>query len=55
MVFRLRSLSDLLESAEYALASNNYFDLIVRYYFENEIYDFYELNIVIYDFTGKSL
>lgn len=48
-------LIDLLRSAGIALANNNKFDLIVRYYFENENYDLYEMNIVIYKLTGKSL
>jgi O-acetyl-ADP-ribose deacetylase (regulator of RNase III)/transcriptional regulator with XRE-family HTH domain len=48
-------LIDLLKSAGIALANNNKFDLIVRYYFENGIYDLYEMNIVIYNYTGKSL
>lgn len=46
---------DLLKSAGYALANNNKVDLIVRYYFENRIYDLYEMDIVIFKYTGKSL
>lgn len=48
-------LIDLLKSAEIALATNNYFDLIVRYYFENEKYDLFEMDSAIYYYTKKSL
>jgi O-acetyl-ADP-ribose deacetylase (regulator of RNase III)/transcriptional regulator with XRE-family HTH domain len=48
-------LIDLLKSAGYALSNNNKFDLIVRYYFENEIYDLYEMDSAIYYYTKKSL
>jgi O-acetyl-ADP-ribose deacetylase (regulator of RNase III) len=48
-------LIDLLKSACIALATNNEFDLIVRYYFENEIYDLFEMDSAIYYYTKKSL
>ena len=48
-------LIDLLKSAGYALSNNNKFDLIVRYYFENEKYDLFEMDSVIYYYTEKSL
>lgn len=48
-------LIDLLKSANIALANNNYFDLIVRYYFENENYDLFEMDIVLFKYTKKSL
>jgi len=48
-------LIDLLKSAGHALANNNEFDLIVRYYFENEKYDLFELDSAIYYYTKKSL
>lgn len=48
-------LSSLLASASYTLSKNNYFDLIIRYCFENGIYNLIRINEFLYDYNCKLL
>ena len=48
-------LEDLLLSASYSLPRNNYFDLIIRFCFENKIYNVMEVNEFLVDYNCKCL
>ena len=48
-------LEDLLLSASYSLPRNNYFDLIIRFCFENKIYNVIEVNEFLVDYNCKCL
>lgn len=48
-------LEDLLLSASYSLPKNNYFDLIIRFCFENKIYNVMEVNEFLVDYNCKCL
>lgn len=41
---------DLLASAGFAIAPGNKFDLIMQYVVENEIFDIYKIDCILYDF-----
>ena len=47
----LEEFINLLESASYGLPKNNYFDLIIRFCFINQIYDIKDVNelLVLYN------
>lgn len=46
----LDELRDLLASAGFALSPSSRFDLIMQYVFEQEIYDIYKVDCILYDF-----
>lgn len=41
---------DLLQTAGFAMSGSNRFDLIMRYVFEQGIYDLYKIDCILYDF-----
>ena len=41
---------DLLQTAGYAMSGSNRYDLIMRYVFEQGIYDLYKIDCILYDF-----
>lgn len=45
----------LLDSASYSLPKNNYFDLIIRFCFINEIYNVSEINDLLYEYNCNLL
>ncbi|WP_455716380.1 macro domain-containing protein [Anaerosporobacter sp.] len=46
----LEETKDLLASAGFALSPSSRFDLIMQYVFEQEIYDMYKIDCILYDF-----
>ncbi len=50
-----RELEKLLLSASYALPRNNYFDLIIRFCFQNKIYNVFEVNELLVSYNCKSI
>lgn len=42
---------DLLRSAGYALSRSSKFDIILVYFIDNKIYDFFEINDVLYEYN----
>ena len=46
---------DLLGRAEYAFSPSSKFDLIIQYCIENEIYDSYEVNLILFDYEQPLL
>jgi O-acetyl-ADP-ribose deacetylase len=41
---------DFIGRAGYALSSNNYFDIIIEYCIKNEIYDIYQVNMILFEY-----
>ena len=56
MELKLPEVEELLKHGGYALSLENKFDLIIRYFFENEIYDLFLVNEVLdyYEFKPIS-
>lgn len=50
-----KELEKLLVSAAYSLPKNNYFDLIIRFCFQNKIYNITDVNELLYDYECKTL
>ena len=48
-----KELEDLLDSASYSLPKNNYYDLIIRFCFINEIYKISEINELLEEYNCK--
>ena len=46
---------DFLASAGYALSMSSKFDVVIKYFIERHIYDFYEINQVLFTFNQKTL
>jgi hypothetical protein len=51
----LKEAMDLLERAGYALSKTMIFDLIIRYCFENQVYDIIEVNSILFQFDQEML
>ena len=51
----INELQKLLESASYSLPKNNKYDLIIRYCFENKIYNIDDINEALYDYGFNTL
>lgn len=46
---------DLIARAGYALSPSSVFDLIIEFFIENEVYDFYTINNALYEHNEKTL
>ncbi len=46
---------DLLKRAGLALSPSNVFDLIIEYCIENELYDIFEINALLFDYNQQTL
>lgn len=53
MKLRLDETKDLLASAGYAMSPSMKFDMICQYHIENEIYDLYQVNLILYHYEQK--
>ena len=51
----LDEMKDLLARAGYALSPSDRYDLIIRYCLENQIYDIYDINAMMFDFGEPGL
>lgn len=46
---------DLIGRAGYTISMSTIFDMIIRYAFENELYDIYDVNAILFDFDQPTL
>ena len=46
---------DLISRAGYALSEASLFDLIVAYCIDHKIYDIYDVNLILFDYTEEIL
>ena len=46
---------ELLQYAGFALVPNNRFDSIIKYCFKHEVYNIYEINIALFNFTSMTI
>jgi O-acetyl-ADP-ribose deacetylase (regulator of RNase III) len=53
MRLSLDETKDLLASAGYAISPSMKFDIICQYHIENEIYDLYQVNLMLYHYEQK--
>ena len=50
----LEEANDFLASAGYVLSMSSKFDVIIKYFIERQVYDFYEINQVLFTFNQKN-
>ena len=53
--FDLDTFLDFIAKAGYTLSPSSMFDLIIRYFLENHIYDLFDINATLFAFTNKTL
>ena len=51
----LDEFNDFIAKAGYALSPSSKVDLIIRYYIEHNVYDLFEINATLFEFTNKTL
>lgn len=51
----LKAFNDLIAKAGYTLSASSKTDLIIQYYIDRKVYDLFEINTTLFEFTNRTL